>query len=82
MLLLPLRFTPTGFLRDANAMLTPQRDNRVYRVARTCRTDTSQIAVHPVNLCPIQSNGAASHSRPRKTILYNETADGKRYLCI
>ena len=42
---------------------------------------TSHIAVYPVNLCPIQSNGAASHSRPRRTILHYETADGKRYLC-
>jgi hypothetical protein len=37
-----------------------------------------RYAVYPVNLCPIQFSGAAIHSRPRRTILHNETADGKR----
>src|SRR5437660_4997418 len=30
-------------------------------------------------MCPIQCGGAASHSRPRRTILHNESADCKRF---
>src|ERR1035437_3250430 len=41
----------------------------------------SQNATYPANLRPIQCGGATSHSRPRRTILHNESADSKRILC-
>src|ERR1017187_4742620 len=43
--------------------------------------DLSGIGTYPANVCPIQCGGAASRSRPRRTILHNESGEGKRFLC-
>src|ERR1035437_8470158 len=37
-------------------------------------------ATYPANLCPFRCGGAASHSRPRRTILPNESGNSKRFV--
>jgi hypothetical protein len=36
-------------------------------------------ATYPANLCPFRCGGAASHSRPRRTILPNESGNSKGF---
>ena len=37
------------------------------------------FATYPANLCPFRGGGAASSSRPRRTILPNESGNSKRF---
>ena len=38
-----------------------------------------RCATYPANLCPFRGGGAASSSRPRRTILPNESGNSKRF---
>ena len=40
---------------------------------------TLRCATYPANLCPFRCGGAASRSRPRRTILPNESGNSKRF---
>src|ERR1039457_6285343 len=42
---------------------------------RRGRGMSKHCATYPANLCPFRCGGAASHSRPRRTILPNESGN-------
>jgi hypothetical protein len=69
-----IRRMPAGFRRFLES---PFRANRT-RISTACCIG-KRCATYPANLCPFRCGGAASHSRPRRTILPNESGNSKRF---
>ncbi len=65
--------------RDSKIHFTGKAISRYRAVFRPGRNVGKHLATYPANLCPFRCGGAASQSRPRKTILPNESGNSKRF---